>query len=382
MNQYERIVSYIYQYYNGKKGANVGYAKVEKRGKVCRIGIQMRALAIQQTPQVYLFIQRKNKIQTIPIGEMVAKGSNLVYKGSTESEDIFESGIRLEEMDGIFIYVEEGLYFTSMWSEEKFILGEWNKEEEKAGDVQEKERNTAGEATEEKTEEAGEHKETVEIAEKPAGENKRTEEMTEKTEAENKTTVEMTEKPAVKNKTTEEMTEKPAVENKTTEEPAEKSVVEERGEETSTSGEAVGEIETNEVKAQEMEMKSVCGVCPFKKQKYDYGKKILMTFPSMKPFSPEVAKACVKMELQDLGCLPIASWSLSGNRFLLHGYYCYRHLLFAQMADGRYVLGVPGIYNEKDHRNAKRYGFDSFCPIGNLKLCQGAFGYWLMEVAK
>lgn len=360
MNQYERIVSYIYQYYNGKKGANVGYAKVEKRGKVCRIGIQMRALAIQQTPQVYLFIQRKNKIQTIPIGEMAAKGSNLVYKGSTESEDIFESGIRLEEMDGIFIYVEEGLYFTSMWSEEKFILGEWNKEEEnqeKAGDVQERERNTAGEATEEKTEEVGEHKETVEIAEKPEEENKRTEEMTEKPEAENKTT--------------EEMTKKPAVENKTTEEPAEKSVVEERG-----------EIETNEVKAQEMEMKSVCGVCPFKKQKYDYGKKILMTFPSMKPFPPEVAKACVKMELQDLGCLPIASWSLSGNRFLLHGYYCYRHLLFAQMADGRYVLGVPGIYNEKDHRNAKRYGFDSFCPIGDLKLCQGAFGYWLMEVAK
>ena len=35
MNQYERMVSYLYSYKNGEKLANVGYAKVEKRGMQC-----------------------------------------------------------------------------------------------------------------------------------------------------------------------------------------------------------------------------------------------------------------------------------------------------------------------------------------------------------
>lgn len=105
-----------------------------------------------------------------------------------------------------------------------------------------------------------------------------------------------------------------------------------------------------------------------------------MSFPSMKPFEGGVAKACVRMELQDIGCLPIASWSLSGNRFLLHGYYCYRHLLFAQLSDGRYVLGVPGIFSEKERRNACKFGFQEFQSIGDFGMQQGAFGYWFMEL--
>jgi hypothetical protein len=102
----------------------------------------------------------------------------------------------------------------------------------------------------------------------------------------------------------------------------------------------------------------------------------------MKPFQEGVAKACVRMELQDIGCLPIALWSLSGNRFLLHGYYCYRHLVFAQMADERYVLGVPGIYSEKEQKNARRFGFTDFQALGDLEIRQGAFGYWLLELPR
>lgn len=105
-----------------------------------------------------------------------------------------------------------------------------------------------------------------------------------------------------------------------------------------------------------------------------------MTFPSMKPFDNGVARACVRMELQDIGCLPIASWSLSGNRFLLHGYYCYRHLLFAQLVNGKYVLGVPGIYSEKERRNAIKFGFSDFQSIGDFGMQQGVFGYWFLEL--
>ena len=146
-----------------------------------------------------------------------------------------------------------------------------------------------------------------------------------------------------------------------------------------------GEAQAGEEKAKEqsqldMQIQSICSACPFKRKNFDYGKKILMTFPSMKPFPVGVAKACVRMELQDIGCLPVASWQLAGNRFLLHGYYCYRHLLFAQLQDGSYVLGVPGVFSDKERRNAGRFGFDTFQAIGEPVATQGVFGYWLMDM--
>lgn len=130
----------------------------------------------------------------------------------------------------------------------------------------------------------------------------------------------------------------------------------------------------------QVQMQAICGVCPFKRQNVDYGKRILLSFPTMRPFPEEKGTECVRLELQDIGCLPMKYWSLSGNRFLLHGYYCYRHLIFCQKGMGKYVLGVPGIYSDREQKNAFRFGFHSFQSIGEFGRQQGAFGYWLMEL--
>lgn len=298
MKQYERIVSYIYRYNQDIKGANVGYARVEKRGAFCRLFIQMRALPLNSVPQVYLYRQEENSIQTVLAGQMMARGSSLLCKVNCESENVFGTNQTIDEMDGIFIYVERQNYFATSWKNDTFYLGNW---------------------------------------EEPVRKDAESEEMGEE-----------------QNKTAETV----AIEEGVAEKIAESMVAEES--------------------SQDMQMQSICGVCPFKRKAYDYGKKILMTFPSMKPFEPGVVTACVRMELQDIGCLPIASWPLSGNRFLLHGYYCYRHLIFAQLPDGRYVLGVPGIYSEKEKSNALRFGFPRFQSIGDFGAKQGAFGYWML----
>lgn len=132
--------------------------------------------------------------------------------------------------------------------------------------------------------------------------------------------------------------------------------------------------------ASQLQMQAICGVCPFKRQNVDYGKRILLSFPTMRPFPEEKGSECVRLELQDIGCLPMKYWSLSGNRFLLHGYYCYRHLIFCQKGMGKYMLGVPGIYSDREQKNAVRFGFHSFQSIGEFGRQQGAFGYWLMEL--
>lgn len=404
MNQYERIVSYIYQYEQGEKGANTGFAKVEKRGNQCRISVQIRTTALPELPKVYLYQQHPEGIRTIPVGTMLFRGNNLLWKGSCEADKLFGTVQSIDDIDGIFIDVSEKLYFATSWKRDQFYRGSWKKDsmivERKSERQDTSLASLGGQPTSQLMEEAAkqtasaikerEDRQHLDSAIKEREGRQQPETiLKEGQQSIDASEVLLQPENLIKEKKVQQSLEKSMVAGGDVQQPE---PVEKKGEEeqelvsASLSAAALEQPELQEErplgeqKLQDMQMQSICGVCPFKRKKYDYGKKILLTFPSMKPFETNVARACVRMELQDIGCLPIASWSLSGNRFLLHGYYCYRHLLFAQMADGRYALGVPGIYSEKDRRNALKFGFTDFQSIGEFGQQQGAFGYWLLEL--
>ena len=100
----------------------------------------------------------------------------------------------------------------------------------------------------------------------------------------------------------------------------------------------------------------------------------------MYPFEDEQGTACIRMEPQDIGMLPMKYWPLANNSFLLHGYYSYRHLILARISDGRYILGVPGVNYQREQFMAGMFGFDSFKPVQNHAPTGSEFGYWYMEL--
>jgi hypothetical protein len=107
-------------------------------------------------------------------------------------------------------------------------------------------------------------------------------------------------------------------------------------------------------------------------------------YPRIYPFDDNEVIMCVKIEPKDIGYLPMDTWALSNNSFLLHGYYCYNHIIFAKMKDrygSRYILGVPGIYHNREKFMARMFGFDYFKSIRKRELKQGDFGYWYLTVA-
>jgi len=111
--------------------------------------------------------------------------------------------------------------------------------------------------------------------------------------------------------------------------------------------------------------------------------KIFEKHPRIYPFEDNEILICAKIEPKDLGLLPKELWALSNNSFLVHGYYCYHHLIFAKMKDRygcRYILGIPGIYHNREKFMARMFGFDCFKPIRRRELRQGDFGYWYMTV--
>ena len=99
------------------------------------------------------------------------------------------------------------------------------------------------------------------------------------------------------------------------------------------------------------------------------------------PFEDDEVIDCIKLEPHDIGVFPMDKWPLANNSFLLHGYYTYRHLIFARLKRNnsiRYILGVPGIFRDRERFMAKMFGFNNFKGVRNKPLNTGEFGYWYM----
>ncbi len=112
-------------------------------------------------------------------------------------------------------------------------------------------------------------------------------------------------------------------------------------------------------------------------------KQIYHNFPKMYPFEDNEIAWCARIEPKDIGMLPMDLWGLGNNSFLLHGYYSYRHLIFARVNDKNgqnYILGVPGIYHNREKFMAKMFGFENFKCAKRKPQRTGEFGYWYIPV--
>lgn len=114
----KRFVTYIYGYEDGKKGANVGFAKIEIRGEECRIEIHLRGIYTgEENLKTYLFRAEQEKITGFLFGEMKVIHNNgdlgIVIKASA----IAGSPYGIYEMDGLCLLGEDDSIYMSRWKE-------------------------------------------------------------------------------------------------------------------------------------------------------------------------------------------------------------------------------------------------------------------------
>ena len=393
MGRYERMICYLYEYQDGHKGANVGYVKLEKRGEKCRVLIQMRRADLATLPQAALFQQEKTGVLLIPIGVM--RDNNGSMKGQYEGnvDNLAGTGLSLDDVHGVLVYVEEGHYFASTWNLEQIDARQlrwWQ------GDQHE----DAGKA-EALPEGGNETPQNMVIS--SDGSNGTPQNMDVSSDSSSET---LQNKVVSADSSSETPQNMDVSSDSSSEAPRREVASSERGINTprkevvsSGSGSNIAQRFADHLasaqagisrkpenasmercsQSAEVAGQSICGSCPFQRKELDYGKKMLLTFPVMRPFGERYPGQCVRIEPQDIGCLPMRMWSLSGNPFLMQGYFQYRHLIFMEWEKG-YVIGVPGIYSNMMQSKAENAGFRDFIAICGQKNCRGAFGYWLMPL--
>ena len=421
MGRYERMICYLYEYQDGHKGANVGYVKLEKRGEQCRVLIQMRRADLATLPQAALFQQEKTGVLLIPIGVM--RDNNGSMKGQYEGnvDNLAGTGLSLDDVHGVLVYVEEGHYFASTWNLEqidarqlRWWQGDQHEDAGKAEALPEGGSETSQDMVVSSDSSNGTPQNMVISSDSS---NEALQNMDVSSDSSSETLQNMVASADSSNETTQNMdvssdSSSEALQNmdvssdSSSEAPQKEVASSERGINTprkevvsSGSGSNIAQRFADHLasaqagisrkpenasmercsQSAEVTGQSICGSCPFQRKELDYGKKMLLTFPVMRPFGERYPGQCERIEPQDIGCLPMRMWSLSGNPFLMQGYFRYRHLIFMEWEKG-YVIGVPGIYSNMMQSKAENAGFREFIAICGQKNCRGAFGYWLMPL--
>lgn len=361
MSQYKRIVSYLYQYLNGDKGQNIGYVRLEQKGRQCRIAVQMRAIETNFMPEVWFFKQETAHIEYVSIGKLVAYSGNLQIKAVTNADDVCLSGHPASDFDGAIIYISDKEYYATTWTNENIYIG-------KKVNMLSKDIKHITDDNKNNSDNKQENKEKTLTLANDKEENK------EKTLDSASDVKKVNNAKILEDKSTEDSlkdSDNTATLHITDIEP-----------EPKYEPEPEPDVRTQDIRNDEKPAYA-CGACPFKnynKKDEDFGMRILKNFPVMYPFRSGDIEESVRIEPKDIGCMPIRLWSFANNRFLLHGYYCYKHLIFAHLHRGCYALGVPGIYSEQESKKAAEYSFNEFQPIGPGKIMQGVFGYWFTEI--
>lgn len=347
----KRFVTYIYAYEDRKKGNNVGFAKIEIRGEDCRVEIHLRGIyGGQSVCKVYLFRENEGNMEGIQLGEMRILGGKADFGAMIRAGKIGDSPFGISNMEGIFLLDEEGRIFMSRWTEgaplevcrERFKP--WTPEtveEERISGAAEAKLTEAEQAKAAAPMKAAEQ--TKAVAPMKAAEQVKAAE----------TANEASEDQVVRAK--ENSSEKQSLQKESVTE-AEEVVTEAEESEAVGSAEKVGISQT--VQATELPAKNIF-------PEYDWQRiwdNLRQDHAVFTPFEDREAE-CVQIELKDLRELPKRYWYMGNNSFLLHGFFNYRYLVVGRTGEGRWFIGVPGIYQRQERVMAAIFGFPEFIAV-------------------
>lgn len=114
MQKLNRFVTYIYSYRDSQRDTNVGFAKVDCRGGIVRLEIQIRK-KIKETKeaQICLLAGTPTQPEAIPIGTMKFEKETGIYKGRFPVNELGGSAYTFEQVTGLYIKGERELFASS-----------------------------------------------------------------------------------------------------------------------------------------------------------------------------------------------------------------------------------------------------------------------------
>lgn len=367
---YKRFVSYMYEYENGEKKRNVGYARVETRNGECKLTLHMQLQGLLEGIfPTYLINRPKEEMNLVYIGDCVVKNQVMDSRIRVKENNIMDSGHRFADMGGVLFFLKSDVFYATQWDDKPVILEEvLHALKPKSKQSDEKKVELALESDQKK----------LPLYMLPGG-----------LRAREGSLAVHTDEPINPRDLVTRYKEYIAASGDSIAGDEDKGKEEKilafklaDGNEAEESQEKIENQRKEEKQKEENKREEKRKNIKIQNDSPAVAR-IFSNYTRIYPFEDNTISRSVKFEPKDIGVLPAETWILSNNSFLLHGYYCYHHLIFAEIKNqhgSSYILGVPGIYHARERFMARMFGFESFIPIHKGELKQGDFGYWYLEV--
>lgn len=396
MPEYRRFIAYFYEYIDGKKQKNTGFAKVELRNGTWRILFRLTAPVHPRPPvEVYGFVRKGDDLLGLPMGNMRV-GREMMEEWAYHNETLWMGKYGLSDFSGIWIRSGDGRHFITVWDEEpvevdRFVTdlpaeGTRRTARRPASHIKmsdeenrEKDRESAA------SDEPGRDEKNITSTVKETGQGQKSAAEISRSEQQSGPEAEILEigqhlETEPENLRLEQQQETKMQESELLPDAADMGNAENLAEEQQISEESANET-TAEAEFQtgfsdlekkdENEMNSLTQAAENEKM----WEKLYKKSSRFQPFEDQEITACIRVSPEDILQLQRAHWHTGRNSFLMHGYYNYRHLLIGKTSDGKYVLGVPGIMNPQEKYLAVMFGFPDF-KFSDVPEQNPAGGYW------
>ena len=113
----KRFITYIYEYRDGKREKNAGFAKMEIRGTEYRLQVHLRGLSSRGEYEVSLFTDQGEKLLLFPIGKLTVLNGSGDYATAWQAEKLKQYGCSFEELDGLAVTGGEAWYCLTRWTD-------------------------------------------------------------------------------------------------------------------------------------------------------------------------------------------------------------------------------------------------------------------------
>ena len=388
MADYHRFVAYIYEYVNGKKMQNTGFAKIELRNGICRIQIHIQNVRMMDgNVQTFGIVRqpkesRKNNPIILLIGEGQTQGSGFDRRFTVPEEPFVEESYRFEQVCGIYIRSQSGRNWMTVFDDEPIAIENLGKPEEAVAEIEEEMTETEEKMVKENEPEESESSEeniNSDISEHAKAEPEITSEEMQEEIFSKKVAEEIPEKVSMKDRSEKisEETFQKEVSEKISQELQDAVSQKERPKETDEEippKETVEESESeSRIKSAETENK--CQGCePGTDTRWN---RATARYIHFQPVQDEKIEDAIRIQPSDLKILWQKGLRQGSNSFLMHGYYQHQHLLIGKSKEGGYILGIPGFYGEKNM--AEMFGFPEFRRAKadrTSEIKEQTFGYW------
>ena len=385
MLDYKRFISYLYAYVDGEKGVNVGYIRCDQRQGNCRLVLNLQDRQGIEGGKYKVYLYRVESEQS-PVGyyldEFCINKNCGELKKQTMSENVWNTNRGIGEFDGIIAIYDKTHIYASQWTDtpldvRRFLTyADWQKQRKQSSETWEKSSIQA------LTPEVQSAQTAFSEAMSPQGQEQG--QLQEQMQSQVQSQM-LQEQGQPQGQMQSQVQSQTLQEQGQSQEQAQRQTLQEQMQTQGQQQEQPQETRKSQQSSPQANgAKNFNGTENSRKCISELTLRLMENRAKLPDFENHEIYDCVRIEPNDIGLLEMENWRLGVNSFLTHGYYNYKYLMLGKLRfqDGvvKAVLGVPGVFNNKEQYIAKIFGFDLFVPVKHTNIRTGNFGYWIVEL--